>query len=201
LHCVMIFVFTHVVPFKLCSGSNSNANGDQAAAVMEELASTYSCNGGAFFWVSSDDANGDWSNIVSNTIQANAGCSNAPTVPTMPGPVAPTPTTTPISPPATPPTSGGIPGNNVRRASFSKHILLTDSNPMASPYTHSAVVAFKTLRNVRYPALKAWTVNALRENHVLLMLCARAVRLLLLRLLCNLTRDDTFYKLASLVPV
>jgi hypothetical protein len=45
------------------------------------------------------------------------------------------------------------------------------------------VATGKTLRNVRYPALKVRTVNALQENHAMLPLLAEVVFLLLLRLL------------------
>jgi hypothetical protein len=55
------------------------------------------------------------------TLRPNLEPTLAPNVPTMQAPVAPTPAI-----------SGGIPGNNVRRASSSKHTLLTDSNPTTS---------------------------------------------------------------------
>lgn len=65
---------------KDCSGTNSNANAVQAAAVMSELSSVYDCNGGAFFWVVNDDTNGSWSSQVNQVVQLNAGCaeSNSP---------------------------------------------------------------------------------------------------------------------------
>jgi len=48
-----------------------NLNGDQAADVMENLAKTYPCNGGAFFWVADADRNANWSTPVTNQLQIN----------------------------------------------------------------------------------------------------------------------------------
>jgi len=59
-----------------CSGTGSNADGEQAAQVMSDLSEYYSCNGGAFFWVSDDDLNAEWSRQVSDVIEPNAGCSH-----------------------------------------------------------------------------------------------------------------------------
>ena len=59
-----------------CSGTGSNANGLEAAKVMNDLSVDYSCNGGAFFWVAAHDLNGGWSSTVSNEIEMNAGCSD-----------------------------------------------------------------------------------------------------------------------------
>ena len=41
-----------------CSGTGSNASGQQAASVMTQLHSTHACNGGAFFWVGVDSKGG-----------------------------------------------------------------------------------------------------------------------------------------------
>jgi chitinase len=59
-----------------CSQSGSNANGSQAATVMNEIvAEGYTCNGGAFFWVALHDTGGTWSDAVYPVATANAGCS------------------------------------------------------------------------------------------------------------------------------
>jgi len=54
-----------------CSGTGSNLNGGQSASVMNQLQSTYSCNGGAFFWVVEHDVSGMWSTSVSEAIAQN----------------------------------------------------------------------------------------------------------------------------------
>lgn len=59
-----------------CIGTNSNVNGAQAAKIMTDLSTHYKCNGGAFFWVMTDDVNADWSTAVSNVIAPNSGCSD-----------------------------------------------------------------------------------------------------------------------------
>merc|ERR1719277_1661494 len=88
-----------------CSGTGSNANADQAAAVMSDLRSEYSCNGGAFFWVAQNDNNGSWSKKVGQEILPYSGCSGwSPTT------VSPTkapeanPTKAPVSQPTKAPT-------------------------------------------------------------------------------------------------
>jgi len=79
-----------------CSGTGSNANGQQAAKVMVDLAKTYDCNGGAFFWVADDDSNGRWSETVSAVIEPNAGCAAT---------LSPTATSTTMTPSAAPSTN------------------------------------------------------------------------------------------------
>jgi LysM repeat protein len=59
-----------------CSGTNSNANAQQAVKIMNDLKSFYPCNGGAFFWVAEHDSSASWSTPVSQVIQPSAGCSN-----------------------------------------------------------------------------------------------------------------------------
>jgi hypothetical protein len=54
-----------------------NLNGDQAADVMENLAKTYPCNGGAFFWVADADRNANWSIPVTNQLQKNSDVCSA----------------------------------------------------------------------------------------------------------------------------
>jgi len=46
-----------------------NLDGNQSAEVMEMLADTYPCNGGAFFWVANSDINGEWSIPVTEQLQ------------------------------------------------------------------------------------------------------------------------------------
>ena len=79
-----------------CAGTGSNANGLQASSVMTDLADTYPCNGGAFFWVAQHDTGGSWSSSVGSTINnlALTGCSSLPTK-------APMPTSRPTSAPVT----------------------------------------------------------------------------------------------------
>jgi len=80
-----------------CGGTGSNANGAQAATVMNDLRDHYECNGGAFFWVAYHDTNGHWSSTVDVAIQISSGCSNVPTVPTTPPPTPlPAPTYAPV---------------------------------------------------------------------------------------------------------
>jgi len=83
-----------------CSGTASNADGNQAAQLMDDLRSYYSCNGGAFFWVAKHDVNGEWSNLVSAETQITDGCSNGPISP----PVTAPPTTAPTPNPSAAPT-------------------------------------------------------------------------------------------------
>jgi hypothetical protein len=59
-----------------CSGTGTNINAAKAAEIMTDLAKTYECNGGAFFWVAEHDVGGAWSQTVGNVIAPNAGCSN-----------------------------------------------------------------------------------------------------------------------------
>lgn len=92
-----------------CSGTGSNANAEQASTVMIDLAATYACNGGAFFWVAEDDQNAAWSSVVGPTIQflASTGCVSTPNtpLPTSSPTKSPTPLPTTASPTASPVTS------------------------------------------------------------------------------------------------
>ena len=93
-----------------CSATNSNASGDQAAQVMIDLASSFSCHGGAFFWVAEDDREGSWSSVVNQAMTVTTACgstTNAPVTvisgaPTMAPTLAPTsaPTKVTIATPA-----------------------------------------------------------------------------------------------------
>ena len=58
-----------------CGGTGSNANHNQAVAVLTDLAEQYACNGGAFFWVAQDDVGGSWGAMVDGVLQPRRGCS------------------------------------------------------------------------------------------------------------------------------
>jgi hypothetical protein len=102
-----------------CGGTASNANGQEAAVVMSDLAQYHSCNGGAFFWVAAHDT-ASWSSTVGNTIfsLSETGCSPSPPTPLTPAPTqnpiqTPAPTQNPIqtTPAPTPmPTNSPTPG-------------------------------------------------------------------------------------------
>ena len=72
-----------------CGGTNSNANAVQAANIITELAASYSCNGGAFFWMVEDDIGGAWSKAVSQAFPPSDNCT-----PTTGAPIG-APTSTP----------------------------------------------------------------------------------------------------------
>eukprot|EP00586_Coscinodiscus_wailesii_P007423 CAMPEP_0172491642 /NCGR_PEP_ID=MMETSP1066-20121228/22524_1 /TAXON_ID=671091 /ORGANISM="Coscinodiscus wailesii, Strain CCMP2513" /LENGTH=591 /DNA_ID=CAMNT_0013260803 /DNA_START=1 /DNA_END=1776 /DNA_ORIENTATION=- len=81
-----------------CSGTGSNASADQAAQVMTLLGQTYSCNGGAFFWVAEHDVGGEWSTAVSAVIRPNLGCSDdEPPVAPVANPITVAPAVNPTS--------------------------------------------------------------------------------------------------------
>ena len=72
----------HKVVFGYCifeCGMNWNINASQAVTVLSELKVYDSgqnlCNGGAFFWVASDDVGGAWSDTVVAEVKKTAGCS------------------------------------------------------------------------------------------------------------------------------
>lgn len=46
-------------------------NGASAASIMTQLGQDFPCNGGAFFWMASDDSYASWSSPVSSAIQNN----------------------------------------------------------------------------------------------------------------------------------
>jgi len=50
-----------------------NLSGEASRNVMENLAETYPCNGGAFFWVANDDNLGKWSSVVNQQLNIDAG--------------------------------------------------------------------------------------------------------------------------------
>merc|ERR1712153_250279 len=84
--------------------------GYQSAEVMEQLSSTYPCNGGSFFWVANDDTNGEWSKPMKAQLALDSSsCSDRePTTPTTApivitpfptdAPVVVTPTDAPVAP-------------------------------------------------------------------------------------------------------
>eukprot|EP00751_Fragilariopsis_kerguelensis_P031753 CAMPEP_0170906538 /NCGR_PEP_ID=MMETSP0735-20130129/754_1 /TAXON_ID=186038 /ORGANISM="Fragilariopsis kerguelensis, Strain L26-C5" /LENGTH=812 /DNA_ID=CAMNT_0011302459 /DNA_START=61 /DNA_END=2499 /DNA_ORIENTATION=- len=94
-----------------------NLDGYQSADVMAKLSLTYSCNGGAFFWVANDDTNGGWSRIVKDQLDDNDNsCSNGQGPNPVSTPVS-TPVTSPVSTPSNPSVVGtcgdGKKGNNI----------------------------------------------------------------------------------------
>ena len=66
------------VVFGFCTGdcSSFDVDGNQAAAIMNDVTSAYPCNGGAFFWVAHNDAGGSFSDPLYTTISQTAGCSS-----------------------------------------------------------------------------------------------------------------------------
>lgn len=123
-----------------CGDTGSNTNAEQASVVMTDLAQTYPCNGGAFFWVAEHDVGASWSTPVSSTINnlASTGCSSSPTTP-----VAPLPATTP-SPPVAP-------------------LPETTPSPTASPNANTPVTP-QPCCPVDYSGLRAWN-NCLQYFH------------------------------------
>jgi len=94
-----------------CGGTGSNANGQQAVSVLQQVKEfdqgQYSCNGGAFFWVASDDVSGTWSDPVAAELALTAGCLDGTTPPsptTTPNPTSGV-TTQPTSPTTSQPTN------------------------------------------------------------------------------------------------
>ena len=71
-------VFGHCISD--CGGTGSNANAAQAAQITADLKTVnngeFSCNGGAFFWVSAHDTGGAWSDAVVGEVSKTAGCSH-----------------------------------------------------------------------------------------------------------------------------
>jgi chitinase len=71
----------HKVVFGFCIATctNWNINAVQAVTVLSGLkvynSGQNSCNGGAFFWVASDDVGGAWSDTVVAEVKKTAGCS------------------------------------------------------------------------------------------------------------------------------
>ena len=70
-----------------CGGTGSNTNAAQAVTVLEEVKAhnngEFACNGGAFFWVVSDDINGLWGDLVYNEVSQTAGCSSSEVTTTL----------------------------------------------------------------------------------------------------------------------
>jgi len=96
----MVFGFC----IKGCAQTSSNANKDEAAQVMIDLSKSYSCHGGAFFWVADDDRDASWSSSVNKAISDSTSCSNDPVTPepTEVAPQTPAPTTASPTPAPTP---------------------------------------------------------------------------------------------------
>ncbi|KAK1744125.1 glycosyl hydrolase family 18 protein [Skeletonema marinoi] len=128
-----------------CSGTGSNANGMQAANVMEGIKSynngEFACNGGAFFWVMEHDTGNSFSDPVSAVLETTSGCIDAGPSPTpnpTPATSQPTPNPTPNPTPATPqptsPPTTGTPTNDPTP-------LPTSSPTTSSPTPFVATVA------------------------------------------------------------
>jgi len=90
-----------------CSATGSNANAEQAVAVMDELRTYYECNGGAFLWTAEHDTNGEWSSAVSQTIATYAGCSCTPISQAVVNATV-APVATPLPQPVEKPTSASV---------------------------------------------------------------------------------------------
>merc|ERR1719203_1690680 len=88
------------VVFGLCiNGCAGQATGPEAAMIMSDLRDHYPCNGGAMFWMVSEDMGGSWSELVSDEILPYAGCSSgSPIAPPIESPIAPT-IESPVAPP------------------------------------------------------------------------------------------------------
>jgi len=70
-----------------CGGTGSNANQNQAAAVMLDLEKHYACNGGAFFWVVEHDVGGNWGGAVDGVLASKRGCSDVDVMEVPRGPM------------------------------------------------------------------------------------------------------------------
>jgi len=70
-----------------CGGTGSNTNAAQAVTVLQQVKDhnngEFACNGGAFFWVVSDDVNGAWSDLVYDEVSQTAGCSSSEVTTTL----------------------------------------------------------------------------------------------------------------------
>ena len=70
-----------------CGLTGSNTNAAQAVTVLEEVKAhnngEFACNGGAFFWVVSDDTNGSWSDLVYDEVSQTTGCSSSEVTTTL----------------------------------------------------------------------------------------------------------------------
>ena len=85
-----------------CSGTKTNANAQQAVAVMQTLQAEHPCHGGAGFWVVHDDLKGAWSRTVQNVYRHKRGCKGGSTPATPTPPTLMPPAATPTPPVATP---------------------------------------------------------------------------------------------------
>ena len=90
-----------------CSDTGSNADAQQAAAVMTALNDAYPCNGGAFLWAVERDSSGSWSSTVGDEISRNAGCSDGTSPPS--GPFTEQPSAAPVTAPPAPTSPPSVP--------------------------------------------------------------------------------------------
>ncbi|KAL3799917.1 hypothetical protein ACHAW5_006648 [Stephanodiscus triporus] len=126
-----------------CGGTGSNANAAEAVQVMADLKTTsggqFSCNGGAFFWASNRDINGQWSDSVVAEVSKTAGCSQIATptptsaAPSTATPTTPTPTTNaPTNAPTEAPTNAST---NAPSSTPTTGNPTVSSKPTSSPTT------------------------------------------------------------------
>jgi hypothetical protein len=108
-----------------CSGTGSNANAQQAAAVMTALNVAYPCNGGAFFWVAENDSDGDWSSTVGDVVFRDVGCSDWTPLP------SPVPTQKPTANPTKNPTAS--PTNKPTASPTNKPTVSPTNKPTQAP--------------------------------------------------------------------
>merc|ERR1712151_701972 len=106
-------VFGHCISD--CSSTGSNVDANQAVQIQQDIKEfnngEFACNGGAFFWVATHDAEGAWSDAVVREVSQTAGCSNSQTSSptTITASVSSAPSIAPTSTPSNEPTTGGEP--------------------------------------------------------------------------------------------
>ena len=135
-----------------CGGTGSNANAQQASTVMNELATVYPCNGGAFFWVAEHDTGGSWSSAVGTTIFASAEkhCLSSPTQTPR---TTPSPTKVPTASPVISPTKSPVKATKSPTKSPIKATKSPTEAPVASPPTISGG---NPCCPAGYTGLRAW---------------------------------------------
>ncbi|CAK0848203.1 unnamed protein product, partial [Prorocentrum cordatum] len=100
-----------------CSGTGSNVDGSQAAAILQDVAAAFPGHGGAFLWAASDDVG--WSEPVRQALGSAPSVTPLPTpavptpapteAPTTPSPTLAPPMPTPTEAPATPSPTPAVP--------------------------------------------------------------------------------------------
>jgi len=124
-----------------CSVTGSNTNSVEAVGIYQEL-KTYNdgefvCNGGAFFWVASDDVNGAWSEPLYTEVSQTAGCSSLETPsPTQSSKPSLRPTSSPTKSPVTSQPSGSpVTAPPSKSPSSSPSLRPVTNEPTSSPTT------------------------------------------------------------------